>query len=222
MSLTPQLQGIDEILEHFDKRAKYPYYCVFDKTQPISMYNGEDIEEAKEILKDDLERLKKRGYQNTLVLSLFPDKQKAYKPSDAKYQSIAFTVDEVLTPVINGNNDYAQMMILNELRTMKSELEALKVAKLQEESEEEEEEEESENMGLISGVNQLLEHPVISGLISKWLNGSQPVRNLAGVNDEQELQNCINVLFSKGVTIGHLKKLADMPEPKIKMLLQML
>jgi hypothetical protein len=221
MSLTPQLQGIDELMEYFDKRAKYPYYCVFDKTQPISMYNGEDIEVAKEILKDDLERLKKRGYQNILVLSLFPEKQKAYKPSDAKYNSIAFTVDQILNQVPTGSNDYGQFMILQELRTMKSELEALKVAKLQEESEEEEEEE-NENMGLISGVNQLLEHPVISGLISKWLNGSQPVRNLAGVNDEEELQNCINILFSKGVTVGHLKKLADMPEPKIKMLLQML
>lgn len=221
MSLTVQLRGIDEVLEWFERRAKQPYYCVWDKTQPVSMYNGDDLEEAKEILKDDLERFKKRNYFNPLILSLYPDKSKAYKTTDLKYCSVSFVVEEqLILPSINQNSDGVSLLLLQELKTIKSEVEALKVAKLQEEEEEGDEEEEENN--LISGVNQLLDHPIISGLISKWVNGSTPVRNLAGVNEEENLNDYLQTLFSKGVTVAHIKKLSEMPEAKLKMLIQML
>lgn len=221
MSLTVQLRGVDEVLEFFEKRAKVPYFCIWDKTQPVSFYNGDDIEEAKEVLKDDLERFKKRNYSNPLVLSLYPDKSKAYKSTEPKYCSVSFVVDELILPSINSNDNNINVLLLSELRTMKSEIEALKVAKLQEETEQEEEEEEPEGMALISGVNQLLDHPVISGLIGKWLNGSAPVRNLAGI-EEDKLNEYLKVLFSKGVTVAHIKKLSEMPEARLQMLISML
>ena len=35
MSLTVQLRGVDEVLEYFEKRARYPYYCVWDKKRSL-------------------------------------------------------------------------------------------------------------------------------------------------------------------------------------------
>jgi hypothetical protein len=45
------------------------------------------------------------------------------------------------------------------------------------------------------------------------------VTSLAGVDD---LDTILKDLFSKGVKLEHLRKLADMPEEKITMLIQML
>jgi len=59
----------------------------------------------------------------------------------------------------------------------------------------------------------------ISGLIGSFMIKKPIVTSLAGVDD---LDSILQNLFSKGVKLEHLKKLADMPEEKINMLLQML
>ena len=52
----------------------------------------------------------------------------------------------------------------------------------------------------------------------------QPARPvaMAGVGDSPELEALIKQLFDKGVTVEHLRKLADMPKMKIQSLLLML
>jgi hypothetical protein len=59
----------------------------------------------------------------------------------------------------------------------------------------------------------------ISGLIGSFLIKKPMVTSLAGVDD---LDSILKELFSKGVKLEHLKKLAEMPEEKISMLIQML
>jgi len=59
----------------------------------------------------------------------------------------------------------------------------------------------------------------ISGLIGSFMIKKPIVTSLAGVDD---LDSILQNLFSKGVKLEHLKKLADMPEEKINMLSQML
>lgn len=59
----------------------------------------------------------------------------------------------------------------------------------------------------------------ITGLIGSFMVKKPIVTSLAGVDD---LDTILKILFSKGVKIEHLKKLADMPEEKISILIQML
>ena len=59
----------------------------------------------------------------------------------------------------------------------------------------------------------------ISGLIGSFLVKKPIVTSLAGVDD---IDLILKDLFSKGVKLEHLRKLADMPEEKISMLIQML
>jgi hypothetical protein len=76
---------------------------------------------------------------------------------------------------------------------------------------------------MLGSFNKIVEHPLVVGLINKWMSGSAPVQALAGVTPTTEsLQETINLLFSKGVQLHHLQKLAAMDETKIQMLINML
>jgi len=59
----------------------------------------------------------------------------------------------------------------------------------------------------------------ITGLIGSFMVKKPMVTSLAGVDD---IDTILKTLFSKGVKIEHLRKLAEMPEDKIAMLIQML
>lgn len=220
-TLIPRYIGIDETLSAFEKKAKTPYWSLWDKTTKINEYTGESMDESADELKDEIEISIKRNYDHPLTLKLHPNKEKSYTYKSETGSNLLFLCTDKPTYAPGAPaTDYNSFLMLNEIRTLKSEIEALKNARINEEEENEEEEEENEGTRLISGINQMLDHPIISGLIGKWLNGTQPVRNLAGV--DKTLEETINVLFSKGVTHEHLQKLAEMPEPKIKMLISML
>lgn len=214
-------KGLNEVLNAYENKAKAPYFSLWCKNMAIAQYTGDDIDEAKEIITHEIEQNVKSNFNEVCTLKLHTDKEKKYTTKSDCYANICFLSTDKTTPDYSNNNNM-MFFYQNELNTLKSEIEALKMIKKQEESEEleDDEEEEDENVGMIGQVNQLLTHPIISGLIDKWVNGSQPVKNLAGVTNDVE--DCINVLFSKGVTLKHLQKLADMPESKIKMLLTML
>lgn len=220
MSLIARYIGKDEVLYAFDKKAKHPYFSIWDKSQCIVQYAGEDFEEAKEIIEDEIDISIKRNYTNTLTLKLHPEKEKAYTTKSPTYANFAFVCQNTLPATMPHVNNDVTMFYANEIQNLKAEINALKMKEEPEEDDDEEEEEENKGMALINGVNTLLEHPIVAGLIARWTNGTAPVRNLAGVNSS--VDECIKTLFSKGVTVEHLQKLADMPEPKIKMLLSML
>jgi uncharacterized protein (DUF1015 family) len=57
----------------------------------------------------------------------------------------------------------------------------------------------------------------------KKLNGENPVADLdVSIVQSDILDSILQILFSKGVKLEHLKKLSEMPEDKISMLIQML
>jgi hypothetical protein len=117
------------------------------------------------------------------------------------------------------HNAYTIAAMNQEMARLKSEVSALQAEKVENDNDDDDDDDKDSFM---SGFNQMVEHPLIVGLINKWLTGSQPVNNLAGINPDQTLQETINILFSKGVELKHLQKLAEMPADKIQMLLTML
>jgi len=220
MSLTVKYYGLDEVLEYFDKYAKQPYFSIWDRNSCHIQYSGDSFDEAKEIITDEINLLKKRNYENPLTIKLHTEKSKVYTSTNKDYNSCAVfvcydsAIGSALMPA-QQNNNQATIMLLNEINALKSEVNALKSEKI-----EYEEEEEDSETNFINGVNQALEHPIIAGLLNKLIFGKQP--SLAGVNTNLDLDDCIKTLFDKGVTIEHLRKLADMPKDKISMLISML
>ena len=222
MSLTVKYYGLDEVLEYFDKYAKHPYFSIWDRNSPHVQYNGDSFDEAKEIITDEINLCKKRNYENPLTIKLHTEKAKVYTSTNKDYNSSAVflcydsAIGSALMPA-QQNNNQATIMLLNEINALKSEISALKTEKSEDE---EEEEYQDSSMSFINGVNQALEHPIVAGLLNKLIFGKQP--SYAGVNTNLDLDDCIKTLFDKGVTVEHLRKLADMPKDKISMLLSML
>jgi hypothetical protein len=220
MSLVPRYIGIDDTLEAYESKAVAPYWSLWDKTAIIDQYRGDDMNEGAERLTKEIERSIKLNYENPLTLRLHPTKEKNYTiKSEANAVILFLCSDRPAHHVGNVGVDSNYYLMLNQINSLKSEVEALKIKKIEEENDEDEYEDDGAS-NLIGGMNQLLQHPIVIGLIDKWLTGKAPVTHLAGVN--RSLEECLETLFSKGVTVEHLQKLADMDKAKINMLIQML
>jgi hypothetical protein len=85
---------------------------------------------------------------------------------------------------------------------------------------EDEEEEEDKNEKLLGQINGIINSPII-GLLLEFLKPKQTVTHLAGIEDS-EIELILNTLYSKGVTITHLRKLSEFPKEKISMLLNLI
>lgn len=214
----PRAVGKDDILEKFDFYAEQPYFSMWKKGDILGRYKGDDFDEAKEYLTKliDINKVE----TEPLTICLHTESAKTYDKKSPTYAK--FTV------LINEDSKYspapaaqkvagAEAYLMSEIERLRAEIDAMR---LKQDIEEDEDEEEEESDDALGSFTKIIEHPIIAGLISSWTNNPQKVNNLAGTTDD--INECLSVLFSKGVTITHLKKLADMPESKIKLLLSML
>jgi hypothetical protein len=217
----PRYKGKAEVIEAFDTYAEQPYFSIWNKTAMYIRYNGEDFEEAKDRISHIIDSCVKEGDTAVLTLRLHADKDKTYTTKSPTYANFSFLCSDTMpAPAIHGSDVNA--VLLNEINNLRAEVNALK---MQNSIDDDDNDDDENNVGGIVGqVQQICEMPIVSqalgALISKWSNGTQRVNNLAGT--DVTIDECVKVLFSKGVTIKHLQKLAEMPEAKIKMLLTML
>jgi len=232
--------GINEIMEVFENEAKKPYWALYEGKTLHRNYTGEDMQEALTTLQNELTILRNRKFTNVFILhphtvklakgdSVYSIDQKKYPVSYPIYCTV-FTEIELQNLTGTGQGaavgyyQAAPSGYVNErLNAMESTLNAI-ATKLKDDENEEEEEENDSEMGQIS---KLLENDTVKtligafvGYLTKGPQKMQTVTSLGKINEEWE--QCVNILFAKGVTLEHLQKLAAMPESKIKMLLSML
>ena len=222
MSYQARYIGIDEVLEAFHKKAKTPYFSLWLKGQPITQYrDGDTIDDAADKIREEIELGIKRQITHEHELLLHTKKEKDYTKKSESYAVIGFRCFELPAGIQSADphQAYSMYAMQAEMNRLKSEIAALQTAKI--EADEDDDDDDQSN-DLMSGFNKMLEHPLVVGLINKWIAQPDQVRNLAGIDDNKTLQDTINILFAKGVQLEHLQKLAAMPESQIKMLLNML
>lgn len=245
MAAKPLYFGIEQVLQAYDNSASM-YWSLFDKTAKLTQYNGEgadaDKAEGRERLEQLLKSFKNNGFDHDLNLHLHSKFEDAYEWKSKVTDQFIFNLfnpSERAPEVVQGANKfgtetgYEKMnnFLISEnqvLREKVSQLEAQNIL-LQSQLQEYEEEEEEES---ISGtgadqVTEILSNPVIAGLIDRIFPPAPAVAgkvsHLAGVEpDKAKIDQLIQVLISKGVTVAHLEKLAAMPAAKIQNLLQWL
>ena len=217
MSQVARYFGKDDVLETFDKKAKTPFFSLWIKSRLVDSYDGDDMQEAREILEDQLDRSIKKNENFVFNLILHSEKSKNYTQRSPQYCSIYYQPFDNM-PAQNIGGD-VNAILLNEINNLKAELHALK---MKQDNEDEDEDEEEDEDSTINGVERILNHPLVSNFVANLItNGnSQRVTNLAGTSED--IDECVQMLFKKGVTIEHLRKLAEMPTAKIQMLLTML
>lgn len=217
----PRYKGKNEVIEAFETYAEKPYFSIWNKTAMYIRYNGEDFDEAKDRLIHIIDSCVKECDTAVLTLRLHADKEKTYTIKSPTYANFSFLCSDVM-PVKTAINGDVNAVLLNEINNLRAEINALKMQNSIDE--EDEEEEDDSALGMVGQIQKVCDIPIVAqtlgALITKWSTGQHRVNNLAGT--DASIDECVKLLFSKGVTIKHLQKLAEMPEAQIKMLLTML
>lgn len=220
-------------------RIKAPYYVVCDTKGEKIWWNDEesDINNAAELLYQDLSLIR-QGNTATYVIKHFKKLpaggfKKTSEPDCISTFKKEFRTEpermEYRQNMYNSNNE-----LLQEIRSMREDFRQLQLASSIEDNIEDDDklEQESESKSLIGAI---LGNPNIQVILSNLLTNitanlitpqtkvmAQP-HALAGTDAKEiPLENILQDLFSKGVTIEDLHKLSQMPAEKIASLLSML
>jgi len=223
MAATAQLRSASAVLNWYNDQPQAAFKLYRFSVMPKNItgaYDGKSKDEGYEKLQSELALIANDDYNN-FVLGLFNEKDKE-KATPAINK--VFTVNDAPLGMVAGygvSNQQAQINneILNEIRAMRAE-------RLAEIEEEEEEEETPVTPGsILAG---MLQQPRVQEMLINALAGMagglmRPrVQAVSGTHTEQDMEQILQTLFSKGVTPDDLVKLAAMPQSQITMLLSML
>lgn len=229
MATHAMYNDVDSVKRNFI-RNNYPYYIVCDSKNEILWLNDseDNIDEAAQMLVDDLKSI--RAYNSAIFtvkhFAKVPNNGlKKTSESDCISTFKQSNVDEIKE---NFNNDkFAfQNELLRTLKMMQDDMQEMKMKIAIEDSEPDEKiESEMSGSGLVGRV---LENPQVINLLTNicanlFTNNIAPnqIKALAGVESDS-LENIIEKLFNKGVTVDDLNILANKPESEIKLLLTLL
>lgn len=202
------------VLEWFELQNHVNWFIYHSKPENIYYYHkGGDLDESAAVLFNVLNTIKNDGNKNVYILKLEAKNKTTKESPRIIFRLNTESVVNGMSPVFNPNNNE----ILSRLAAIENKLD-------DEELEEDEEEEKMSINGIISG---MLQQPQMQQVILNFISNiagnlvTPKVQAVAGVNDDQ-LNDILNLLFKKGVKVEHLKKLSEMPEAKIQMLISML
>ena len=227
MAATAQLRSASAVLNWYNDQPQAAFKLYRFSVMPKNItgaYDGKSKDEGYEKLQSELALIANDDYNN-FVLGLFNEKDKE-KATPAINK--VFTVNDAPLGMVAGygvSNQQAQINneILNEIRAMRAE----RLAEIEEdETDEEEEEEQPMTPGsILAGMLQQprVQEMLINALSSMAGNFARPrVQAVSGTHTEQDMEQILQTLFSKGVTPNDLLMLASMPQSQISMLLSML
>jgi hypothetical protein len=214
--LTVPFVGKESILTAYETQAKMPYFSIWLNNAPIYSFSGDSKEEGAEMLETILENYSKVDQVFTVRLhNALPAKNDTYNKNEAAASILYCSLVDPLPIIAATGVDPNLSLIMQRLNAIESDIKAQSVN-----IEEEEEEEEDKNEKLLGQINGIVNSPII-GLLLDFLKPKQTVTHLAGVEDS-EIEQILLTLYSKGVTVSHLKKLSLYPKDKIEMLLNLL
>ncbi len=192
-----------------------PNWTIYShKPENVKYVGSEDETESLQKLQYALNDIKNSpAAENTYILRCDPK-----NPKIKEKPILAFCLNTNVSSsnIIAGfNPGYATKNDIDEIKRM------IEAKEIEEEIDEIEPEPQKNFLaGLLENEQvQTMVVSAITGLIGSIIVKKPMVTSLAGVDD---LDTILKTLFSKGVKLEHLKKLADMPEEKISMLIQML
>jgi hypothetical protein len=192
-----------------------PNWVIYShKPENVKYIGSEDPEESLEKLTYALNDIKNSpAAENTYILRCDPK-----NPKIKEKPILAFCLNTNVSSsnIIAGfNPGYATKNDIEEIKRM------IEAKDIEEEIDELEPEPQKNFLaGLLENEQvQTMVVSAITGLIGSFIVKKPMVTSLAGVDD---LDTILQTLFSKGVKLEHLRKLAEMPEEKLSMLIQML
>ena len=180
------LTGTDAVMQWYDTNAKTNLWSVNDsKGDILFYYSGNDENEAREHLENNLRMAEQQGVEATLTLRIHPKMPKSgyFEKKDTGMVVTHFrptSFNPISYQPMNQMGAY-QPKLMNEINALRSEIAALKMQQDMEEDEEEEPEEENFLAGLMKS-------PQIQTMILSQLGNlfapNQKVTHVAGIQTE--------------------------------------
>ena len=180
------LTGTDAVMQWYDTNAKTNLWSVNDsKGDILFYYAGNDENEAREHLENNLRMAEQQGVEATLTLRIHPKMPKSgyFEKKDTGMVVTHFrptSFNPISYQPMNQMGAY-QPNLMNEINALRSEIAALKMQQDMEEDEEEEPEEENFLAGLMKS-------PQIQTMILSQLGNlfapNQKVTHVAGIQTE--------------------------------------
>lgn len=229
---------IEDVLDWY-RSQHIPKYTITQKNKwGKGYYDGTSMEDGIAKLQSDLEALKGSNIvnKNDYELHLLKTSTAKNKTSSELKFAITFNFSGEYSesqigsvPMFNqyGNAGISKRDLIDILdeRDRQKELQEI---------EEEVEDLEPQQTSIIAGaVNNLMTSPEIQSaiaaavmnlpaMIGGFFKKSPITTSLAGICDNKDVNEVIEILYSKGVKIEHLRKLAEMDQAKISMLISMI
>lgn len=226
-------RSIDKLIDRFIENGN-PYYAVITGSGVHNKNEQEsDIDSAADRLRSFLKETD--GSEATYCINTFKVVPKGGIKKNSEADTVLTFKQQKYSPEekaeYRSNRSYFEEKLLERMEAMAEQQAQFQLQMLAPSEEEIEEEVQAEDR-IIGTINKVMEHPVLSnlitGVISKFLTptNTQPMQ-LAGTQTQVQpqtttLEEILQTLFNKGVTIEHLYKLSQFDEAKIKMLLTML
>lgn len=214
MRFSIEKNSVNGVLDWYEIQ-NVPNWTIYShKPENVKYIGSEDETESLQKLHYALNDIKNSpAAENTYILRCDPK-----NPKIKEKPILAFCLNTNVSnsTVISGfNTGYATKNDIDEIKRM------IEAKEIEDEIDELEPEPQKNFLaGLLENEQvQTMVVSAITGLIGSFMVKKPVVTSLAGVDD---LDTILKDLFSKGVKLEHLRKLADMPEEKISMLIQML
>ena len=183
------LTGTDAVMQWFDTNAKTSFWSVNDsKGDILFYYGGNDENEAREHLENNLRMAEQQGVEATLTLRIHPKMPKSgyFEKKDTGMVVTHFrptSFNPISYQSMNQVNGY-NSNFMTEINALRSEIAALKMKQELEEDEEEDEPEEN----FLSG---LMKSPQIQTMILSQLSSlfapTQKVTHVAGIDQTETM-----------------------------------
>jgi len=214
MRFNIEKNSVNGVLDWYEIQNVSNWVIYSHKPENIKYIGSEDPQESLEKLTYALNDIKTSpAAENTYILRCDP---KNPKIKEKPILSFCLNTNVSSSNIISGfNPGYATKNDIDEIKRM------IEAQEIEDEIDDLQPEPKKDFIaGLLDNEHiQTMIVSAITGLISNHVVKKPMVTSLAGIDD---LDSILQTLFSKGVKLEHLKKLAELPEDKIYMLIQML
>jgi len=187
------LTGTDAVMQWYDTNAKTTFWSVNDsKGDILFYYGGNDENEAREHLENNLRMAEQQGVEATLTLRIHPKMPKSgyFEKKDTGMVVTHFrptSFNPISYQPMNQMGYANQPNLMNEINALRSEIAALK---MQQELEEEDEDDEPEEENFLAG---LMKSPQIQTMILSQISSlfapTQKVTHVAGIEKTETMTN---------------------------------
>ena len=220
------LTGTDMVLQWYDENAKTNFWSVNDsKGDILFYYSGNDENEARQHLENNLRMAEQQGVEATLTLRIHPKLPKSgyFEKKDSGMVITHFRPTSFNAISYQPMNQMGMVNpnLMNEINALRSEIAALK---MQQEMEEDEEEEEPEEENFLAG---FMKSPQVQTMILSQLSSlfapQQKVTHVAGIEKPETMTNEIEIDNEERIydAIERLKLVDDQLASDLELLCEM-